>query len=263
VAQGHRGRKIAIVVAAVLVVLLAAGGFGYWWKFIRKDQKPVDVAEVKKEFDAGNRGGKARAGEPKPGVYLYETEGSESISALGGQTNTYPKTSTLTIVDTPCGVDARWDLLTGRYTLEAQCRAADGTWSLTKTVVSDRFFNQTQVDTSTCTDLVVLTADPKPGTKTRGRCVNGDASTDYVYEVVALDRTAIGGQQVPTVHLRITFTQGGSRSGGGTEERWVQQGTNLVVKARRTESDVSPSPVGQVTYKQSSSIELRSTEPTG
>jgi hypothetical protein len=262
VAQGHRDRKIAIVVAAVLVVLLAAGGFGYWWKFIRKDQSPVDVAEVKKQFDTGNRGGAARAGEPAPGVYLYATDGSESVSALGGQTNAYPKTSTLTIVDTPCGVDARWDLLTGRYDLNVRCRAPNGSWSLTRTVVSDRFFNQTQVDTSTCADLVELPADPKPGATTRGRCVNGDAFTDYVYEVLSLDRLTIGGKPVPTVHLRVTFTQGGSRSGGGTEERWVQPGTNLVVRARRTESDESPSPVGRVTYKQSYAVELRSMTPT-
>ena len=261
VEHGHRGRTSAIVVAAVLVVLLAAGGFGYWWKFVRKDQSPVDVAAVEKNFD-GARGGRARAGDPAPGVYLYATEGSESISALGGQTNTYPTTSTLTIVDTGCGVDARWDLLTGRYDLDSQCRAADGTWSLTQTVVSDRFFNQTQVDTSTCADLVELPADPKPGGKTRGRCVNGDAFTDYVYEVVSLGSRTIGGKKVPTVHLKVTFTQGGSRSGGGTEERWVQQGTNLVVKARRTESDQSPSPVGRVTYKQTYSIELRSLTPT-
>lgn len=261
-AAGHRDRKIAIVVAAVVVALLAAGGFGYWWKFVRKDQSPVDVAEVKKQFDAGKRGGAARAGEPAPGVYLYDTEGTESVSALGGQTNTYPKTSTLTIVDTPCGVDARWDLLTGRYDLDTRCRGANGSWSLTREVISDRFFNQTQVDTSTCANLVELAADPKTGTTTKGRCVNGDAFTDFVYEVVSLDRLAIGGQQVPTIHLKVTFTQGGSRSGGGTEERWVQPGTNLVVKARRTESDESPSPVGRVTYKQSFSIELRSMAPT-
>jgi hypothetical protein len=262
VAHEHRGRKIAIVVAVVLVVLLAAGGFGYWWKFVRKDQSPVDVAEVKKQFGADHRGGAARAGEPAPGVYLYDTEGTESVSALGGQTNTYPKTSTLTIVDTPCGVDARWDLLTGRYDIDTRCRAANGTWTLTREVVSDRFFNQTQVDTFTCNDLVELTADPKPGDTTRGRCVNGDTFTGYVYEVLSLDRLTIGGKPVPTVHLRVTFTQGGTRSGGGTEERWVQQGTNLVVKARRTESDDSPSPVGRVTYKQSYSIELRSMTPT-
>jgi hypothetical protein len=262
VAAGHRDRKIAIWITAVVVVVLAVGGFGYWWKFVRKDQRPVDVAEVKKQFDAGKRGGAARTGEPVPGVYLYDTEGTESVSALGGQANTYPKTSTHTIGHTPCGADARWDLLTGRYDLDTRCRAANGTWSLTRTVVSDRFFNQTQVDTSTCADLVELPADPKPGTKTQGRCVNGDAFTDYVYEILSLDRLTIDGQQVPTVHQRITFTQGGSRSGGGTEERWAQQGTNLVVKARRSESDDSPSPVGRVTYKQSYSIELRSVSPT-
>lgn len=128
--------------------------------------------------------------------------------------------------------------------------------------MSDRCFNQTQVDTSTCADLVELPANPKPGAKTRGRCVNGDAFTDYVYEVLSLDRLAIGGKQVsdrpPPDHLH----PGREPQRGGTEERWVQQGTNLVVKARRTEADQSPAPVGRVTYKQSSSIELRSMTPT-
>jgi hypothetical protein len=71
----------------------------------------------------------------------------------------------------------------------------------------------------------------------------------------------IGGTEVDTVHLTLTFTQGGSRSGGGTEERWVQAGTNLVVKAKSTESDDSPSPVGRVTYQQDYEITLRSMTP--
>ena len=64
------------------------------------------------------------------------------------------------------------------------------------------------------------------------------------------------------MHQTVTFTQGGSRSGGGTSERWVQAGTNLVVKATSTESDDSPSPVGRVTYKQDYTVTLRSMTPT-
>jgi hypothetical protein len=195
-------------------------------------------------------------------VYLYDTVGTESVTALGGQTNTYPATSTLTITDTPCGVDARWDLLTGRYELDSRCHEPEGSWTLTKTVVSDRFFNQTQVETSMCTNLVELPANPKPGARSGGRCVNGAAITDYVYEVVALEPLTIGGTQVDTVPLTITFTQGGSRSGGGTEQRWVQTGTNLVVRAQRTEADESPSSVGRVTYEQEYRIALRSMTPT-
>jgi hypothetical protein len=254
----HRGRTIALVVVGVV---LAVGAFGYWWVFIRKDQKPVDVAEVEKNFKPGARGGTARAGEPTPGVYLYDTTGTESVTALGGQTNTYPGTTTLTVTDTQCGVDARWDIATGRYDTDSLCHAADGSWELTQSVVSDRFFNQTQVDTSTCANVVELAADPKPGSETSGRCTNGDSFTDNVYKVIGTESLTIGGTKVDTVHITLTFTQGGSRSGGGTEDRWVQAGTNLVVKAKSTESDDSPSPVGRVTYKQDYEITLRSMTP--
>ena len=83
-----------------------------------------------------------------------------------------------------------------------------------------------------------------------------------MYKVVALEPLTIGGTKVDTVHQKVTFTQGGSRSGGGTSERWVQAGTNLVVKATSTESDDSPSPVGRVTYKQDYTVTLRSMTPT-
>jgi hypothetical protein len=255
----HKGRDITLV---GLVVVVAVAGFGYWWIFVRKDQSPVDVSKVQRDFKPGARGGTARPGDPVPGVYLYDTVGTESVSALGGQTNTYPATTTLTITDTPCGADARWDVLTGRYDLNSKCRTADGSWSMTKAVVSDRFFNQTQVETSTCAHLVELPATVKPGTETRGRCVNGDATTDYVYSVVGIEPLTIGGTKVDTVHQTVTFAQGGSRSGGGTSDRWVQTGTNLVVKATSTEADDSPSPVGRVTYKQDYEVTLRSMTPT-
>lgn len=51
------------------------------------------------------------------------------------------------------------------------------------------------------------------------------------------------------------------RGGTGTEHRWVQPGTNLVVKATNTERDTSPSPIGEVTYKQSYEIILELLEP--
>jgi hypothetical protein len=85
-ASAHRGRRITI---AVLIVLLA-GGVGIWWRYFHNSQKPVNVNKVVHDFEPGSGAGVARNGEPTPGVYLYATKGHESISALGGQTNTYP-----------------------------------------------------------------------------------------------------------------------------------------------------------------------------
>lgn len=250
----HRGRWI---LAGALVAIVAVGAFGYWWKFVRDDEHPVDVRAVEAGFGGDRRG---RAGQPRPGVYLYDTTGSESIDALGGQRHTYPTTTTLTVTDTKCGVNARWDVLSGRYDVNRRCRAATDAWTLRSTVVASEFFNTTQVDRSRC-DVVELPADPKAGDTTQGRCDHGPDFVSMRVQVLGSERLRIGGTKVETVHLRIRSTQGGQRSGGGVEHRWVQAGTNLVVRSRVDERDVSPSPVGRVTYEQRYEIELRSLRP--
>jgi hypothetical protein len=247
-------------VLVVLVLLVALGGIGIWWKLVRKDQQPVDVAAVEREF-ARDRGRDARPGEPAPGVYRYRSSGEESVSALGGQTNSYPPVTTLTITPTPCGVDARWDVLTGRYDIYHRCRRANGSWVLTGMVISDRFFNQTHADTYTCDHLVELPAEPTLHTRRTGRCVQGENTTQFTYEVVGLETLTIGGVPVSTVHLKITAVQGGGRGGGGVEHRWVEAGTNLVVRARDRERDTSESPLGEVTYTQRYDLELVSLTP--
>ena len=134
------------------------------------------------------------------------------MSALNGQTNTYPPTTALTVTATKCGVTTEWNVLTGRSDTSRRCRLADGSWKLVGTTVSDRFFNTTQVETSKC-DVVELSPDPTPRTSTHGRCTNGDKFVDLTYDVIGTETVRIGGTDVPTVHLRITSTQGGTRSG--------------------------------------------------
>lgn len=256
-AAPHRGRTITIVI----LVLVAAGGFGVYWRYFHNSQKPVDVKKVVNNFQPGSQGGVARNGEPTPGVYLYATKGHESVSALGGQTNTYPATTTLTVIDTPCGVDTRWDVLTNRSDLDHECHQSDGAWIRTGTETSDQFFNQSQVDIATCAHLVELVASPKTGSTTTGRCTTGANFVDYTYRIVDLKPLTIGGTKVDAVHLRITSTQGGERSGGGTEDRWVRAVTNLVLRARVHDNVRSPSPVGAVTYKQDFDITMKSLTP--
>ena len=241
--------------------MLLAGGVGVWWMFFQNRQKPVDVKKVVRNFVPGSRDGGASNGRPTAGVYLYATIGNESISALGGQTNTYPATTTLTVIDTPCGVDTRWEILTNRSDLEHHCRDARGTWIKRGSETSDRFFNQTQVDVATCVHIVELVASPRPGTSKTGRCTSGSSFFDATYTVVGTGSIRIGGAKVAAVHLHVTSIQGGTRSGGGTKDQWVQAGTNLVLRSRVHDRVRSPSPVGAVTYKQDYEITMKSLTP--
>jgi hypothetical protein len=254
-----RRHKVLTSFGVAVPLVLALGGFGYWWKFVRKDEKPVDVQAVEREFAAKN-GQKTREGVPVPGVYLYETKGTESVSALGGQSNTYPATTTLTVTLSGCGFDTRWDVITGRFDLNRRCRRPDGTWVLVGTTTSDRFFNDTQADPSRC-DAVDLVASPRAGQTWTGKCTDPPNSTTMKYTVLGQEDVQVGDRTVSTWHLRIVTTQGGQRTGGGTEDRWVLPETDLVVRSRWQESDVSPSPVGKVTYEQRYEVALRSLSP--
>lgn len=267
--RGHRWRIAGFVALGVILVGGTAGYF-VWDRFLRNVAEPVDVAAVEKRFSGGASGGApggaARPDDPAPGVYLYRTVGSESVSALGGATNPYPKTTTLTVTDTPCGVDTRWDVLEGRYDGANRCRRRDGTWVLTGTTTSDRFFNQTVADTYTCPDIVDLPAAPEVGDTWKGTCTDTPASgapntTTYTYRVIGPATMRVAGKSVDTVRLRITSKQGGQRSGGGIEHRWVLPGTDLIVRSLGNETDQSPSPVGSVTYKQRYDVRLQSLEP--
>jgi len=196
-------------------------------------------------------------------VYLYSTTGHESVSALGGQSHTYPATTAATITATHCGFDERWDVLSGRFDINQRCRGANGSWTVTSTATGDEFFNNAVVDTYTCTGFVDLPASPRAGASSRGHCVSGPNTTDYEVKVLGTGNRTVGGVTVDAVHLHITFTQGGGRRGGGTEDRWVQSGSDLVLASRQSEKDISPSPVGQVTYEQEFTITLRSLTPRG
>ncbi len=249
-----------------VVVVGGAAGWFVWDRYLSNEAKPIDVAAIERHFSKKSTSEAVRPGHPKPGVYLYRSVGSESVSALGGATNTYPKTTTLTITDTQCGVDTRWNVLVGRYDGATRCRRRDDTWILTGTVTSDRFFGQTDADAYTCDDVVELPPGAKQGTSWRGECKDAPASgpantTTLTYRVVGPATVRVAGSAVETVHLRITATQGGQRSGGGVEDRWVLAATNLVVRSLNREKDRSPSPIGPVTYKQQYDVTLRSLEP--
>ena len=248
-------------ILGVLVVLLAAGAFGYWWKFVRRDISPVNVQSVEREFSRSGGSTAVLPNRPAPGVYRYRTTGQEHVNALGGQTNHYPPITTLTVTNTRCGVDTRWDILTGRYEAGQHCLEPDGDWILVRTQAAHRFFNQTETTTGACTGMVELPANPKRGQRWSGRCGDNQAWARSDFRVLGTATVRVGGQSVETVHLEITTEQMGDRSGGGTEERWVHPKTGLIVRSHNHHRDHSPSPIGSVTYEETYEIVLESLTP--
>ena len=94
---------IALVVAAVVVV----GGLAVWKLFPKDDTSRVSVNEAVAEFR--EEGGAAGGGEGvlferQPGVYRYQTKGSESAdTGLLSTTHDYDGISTITLSKRSCG----------------------------------------------------------------------------------------------------------------------------------------------------------------
>jgi hypothetical protein len=257
----RRHHRVRWTLVAIGVTVVALGAVGYWWKFVRRDVKPVDVRAVEREFGRRAEGESSAAGRPAPGVYRYATVGRESVDALTGQTNPYPAVTALTVTVTACGVDTRWDVATDRSELDHRCRRSDGRWTLRSVRTSHRFFNQTQVATVTCTGMVELPASPRTGWTHTGRCGDTQGWSENTVRVIGPARITVAGRPVDTLHVRITTVQHGERSGGGVEDRWVLPATGLIVRSRNHHRDTSPSLIGPVTYEETYAIRLTALTP--
>ena len=63
---------------------------------------------------------------PAAGVYVYRTEGKESVDVLGGATHEYPSETTITMRHTDCGFDTEWRPLEQRAEYRSYCLAEKG-----------------------------------------------------------------------------------------------------------------------------------------
>src|SRR5690242_2729412 len=98
-------------VLALALVVVAGGVLVLWW--VSRPPAPVSVNDVINKFRNTSPSSAPRAnGGPQVGVYLYATQGSEGISA-GHLTHHYPNVTTLTVTTDDCGLNFRWDALTG------------------------------------------------------------------------------------------------------------------------------------------------------
>ena len=107
---------------------IAVAGTGVSFVITSGPPSPVSVPDVLNRFRAGTPAPTTSPGQlppaPAQGVYLYRTVGGERVSA-GDVRHTYPKVTTLTVTYAGCGLDVRWDALSGRSQVWHLCPAGD------------------------------------------------------------------------------------------------------------------------------------------
>jgi hypothetical protein len=246
-----------VLLGTGLVVLVGFGLALVWRAFLRDTSAPASVADAVLRYRE-----EAAAGDTPipPGVYVYRTTGSESISALGGVTHRYPSRSTITVTKVPCGMRLRWDVLTTRSTTWTVCAAGTGEQRLASWAERHVFFGQDDETAWSCSGSPWLTTRAA-GTRMSQICEGGSSTLAGTVDVLGEETLAVGGAPVETIHVRLTATEHGDARGPLVEDRWVERETGLPVRFTyrvRTEND---SPIGDVTFRERFGLRLASLEP--
>jgi len=271
---GHR-RAVLLAIGAVAVVIVVAVVVTASLWFARDAPGARSLDDALADFRAGDPTAIESLGavvqRPRPGVYEAAGDGRASIS--------FPPTSqsygaTIPVIVRADGAecwttevdfneDSRqtWShCVRGGEVLENFNRT-DTTWDLGVMTIDESL-------TFTCAPPGVnIRSGARPGDATRYRCtgssrtVSGSTDSDVSFTLIGAEEIEIGGIAVPAFHYREVDTLTGPQTGSSTIDYWYSIETFLLIGMERTVRIRTDSPVGSITYSETGSWRLRSTEP--
>jgi hypothetical protein len=246
---------------------VVVGALAVWKLFPLDDTSRVSVGEAVSEFRAeggGNGGGEGALFEREPGVYRYQTRGSESAdTGLIGATHDYDGISTMTISPKGCGVVERWQVLGGRWAEFTSCPTKGDFFELIGFVEYHEFFGESRNSTYTCTgDPASKRSARQVGKTFHGRCDSdeGDSATSRSL-VAAIEKIDVGGESYDAVHTKTHVKLDGHVTGTAERDDWRRRSDGLLLK-RVTSSDAHMSGTIDADYHESYSLQLLSVDPS-
>jgi hypothetical protein len=253
--SGKRWRLAVIALGAGLAVVVAA--VAVWGFVLRDTAEPALVADALRRF----RQQAEQSGAPiSPGVYVYATRGSESVSALGGVRHAYPARSTITATKAQCGVTLRWDVLKTRWNSWTLC-GDTGALRLAAWSEEHVFFGQLDRTDWRCEATPWLPGERRPATSLPWRCRSSDTRQDGTIAVVGDESVRGGSVAVEALHVRAVVQERGGARGQLSEERWLEPETGLPLRIVYRVRTVNPSPIGDVTFEEQYELRLVSLAP--
>jgi hypothetical protein len=257
----RRLRKVLwITVGAVATLAVVAVGTVLYLR-ARDTTTAVSVDEVIGSFrDVGTQAA-TEPQRPAPGVYVYETVGSESIDALGGATHTYPDETTMSVTLTDCGYQVRWDVFRERFDELDLCVTPEGE-SVATTRQYREFFGFSNDRVYRCAaNALVRTFPPVFGETRTTPCTAEKSDGEISVTVVGLERVAVGGEQVDALHVLLETTLRGDARGTSTLRYWIDPATGLIFRRESTVSTDADSPLGVTHYDENYTVQLVSRTP--
>jgi hypothetical protein len=246
-----------ILVGVAAAAGIAAAAAVVWAVALRDTAEPVSVDEVVDRYRA-----RAASGDTAipAGVYVYETSGEESISALGGTTHEYPLESTITVTPARCGMTLTWDALEERASAYTICDEGEEL-SLLEWTERHRFFGQDDRNDWRCDHVAWLPAEAEPGLELPYRCKSSDTLQAGTLTVVGTEPVVVGGTRLDALRVRIDATETGAARGTLAEERWLEPETGLPLRIVYRVETKNSSPIGDVTFEEGYELHLHSLEP--
>jgi hypothetical protein len=265
-----RRRQLAGFVT--VVVFVGAGSVA--WRWAQRGPGRASVSDAISRFRSSPT---AAAGAqplvPRPGVYLYDGTGSESLSFMGTSQSQGP-TEPGTIVLRP---DNCWQFRIDFNSFHGQTwnRCSRSGKLLESGGTTDQrfdfgFFASREHTDVTCSPVIVV-ADPAaaPGTRSPIHCSGRSRTTKTTFEQVGVatylgrEAVSVGGVAVPGLHVQQDMHLSGGQTGSVHVDIWFASTNGLPLKEAHSIRVVSPAPapINHVTYTERGTWQLTSEAP--
>jgi hypothetical protein len=249
-------KRLVVVILTALAVgligLVAARALGI---HMSDHPQPASIEKALQRF---------REARPQPkdleGVYLYSTAGSESVDALGGSHHRYPKTTSITVLRTSCGIELQWNALAARSTNWTICRTV---WGIELRAYDEihRFFWKTDHTSYTCDPGVLVTPRARAGSLYRFSCRSSSGYQAGTVSMYGDELVDVGSDSLAAIHVSLSGRVHGGERGNEELDWWLDKRSLIplrIVKTSRTSRDLF---VGRVHYKEDVDLQLTSTTP--
>lgn len=257
------------ILVGVLVVVLGAGALGFYW-LNRNAAHEVSVEDARRRLGTTTSAPEGLRGRPRPGVYRYRGEGTDSLSLPPLSQSQGPSLpGTVELLDDDCW-RFRIDYSSNHWQSWVYCPRAAGLmetggqtwqrWMLGPTAM-------TATATFRCRDTPALPARRAPGRTWQASCrgsndrIDGEVVNVGPYRFVGHEVLRIGGEAVEAAHFHRSRDLTGAQKGTERGDVWFATADGLPLRNRRRIELRTDTPVGTSTYTEVGTFELTSMRP--
>jgi hypothetical protein len=262
--QHHRWLSVLFLA----VVVIGTAGGTCWAVFFRTVASPVSLRDALRTYrrdQVAATGALGPGGRIQPmlsGVFRYRTTGGEGLSLLG-VSRSFPTKTDMVVTNAVDGCNVvDWLPIVEHTESTTLCPGIDHSLTATSFVTHEQISGTTTTTVVDCPSTTyVVPPIAAVGVQWSATCHQVSPAEPVVVHglVVAGGPLDVGGQSVPTVHVRLTLSFSGIESGTAPTDLWISTTRGLVVR----EQELASVTQAGVHYREKMSTELTSLAPAG